>query len=221
VFGTTKGIQAQRALFHGGTLANGKLAVELCPSHGRMLRELVAKVRFEAGDDVCCYGGFVTLAPEEADSDTHMRHIPSTNYVLDGLPFSKCFPTRLGGVFELGYQVPLHPRCVTPAWEKVIETSGIGYIANTITKCPLGRTRPNVIVCEAMLGRTIPGVPYPSIMTLRASTGGIDVGERIISQYESWKQTKKFEFVCVDEAHYRAAGRVQQLVEGSDSARNE
>jgi hypothetical protein len=71
------------------------------------------------------------------------------------------------------------------------------------------------------LRQAIPGVPYPSIMTLRASTGGIDVGERIISQYESWKQTKKFEFRCVDEAHYRAAGRVQQLVEGSDSARSE
>ena len=62
-----------------------------------------------------------------------------------------------------------------------------------------------------MLGRTIPGVPYPSVMVLRAGTGGIDIGQPVISPYEPWKLTDKFQFKCVEEAHYKAAGRVQQL----------
>ena len=210
VFGAGTGIQAQRALFHGGTLRNGKLAVEFRQSHGRMLRELIAKVRFEAGDDVSCYGGFLMPAPKkEKDSDTHMRRIPSSNFVLEGLQFSECVPTTLGGVYQLGYHLALHPRCEAPAWQEVITTSGLGYMANTVTKCPLSRTRPNVVVCEAMLGRTIPGVPYPSGMVIRAGTGGIDIGQPVISPaYEHWKLTAKFQFTCVEETHYKAAGRV-------------
>ena len=214
VFGKGTGIQAQRALFQGGTLSNGKLAVEFHKSHGLVLRELIAKVRFETGDDVTCYGGFLMSAPKkEKDSDTHMRHIPTSNFVLEGRQFSECFPTTVGGVFQLGFQVSLHPRCGTTAWEEVIATNGLGYMANTVTKCPLSRSRPNVVVCEAMLGRTIPGVPYPSIMILRAGAGGIDIGQPIISPYEPWKLTKKFQFKCLEEAHYRAAGHVQQLDE--------
>ncbi len=59
-----------------------------------------------------------------------------------------------------------------------------------------------------MLGTTIPGVPYPSVLVLRASLGGIDIGEKIISPYESWKLTRKFQFKCIDKEHYEAAGRV-------------
>jgi hypothetical protein len=206
VFGTGTGIQAQRALLYGGTLANGKVAVEFHPSHGLMLRELIAKVRFDPGDDVTCYGGLLMPAPKkEKDSDTH---VPSVPFVLEGLQFSESFPTTLGGMYELGYHVPLRPRCETPAWEAVIATSGLGYMANTVTKCPLSRNRPNVVVCEAMLGRTIPGIPYPSVMTLRAGATGIDIGQPIISPYEPWQVTKKFQFKCVDEAHYKAAGKV-------------
>ncbi len=50
-----KGCQAQNALLRGGTLDNGKVALEIRWSHGVMLRELIAKVRFEHGDDVTCY----------------------------------------------------------------------------------------------------------------------------------------------------------------------
>ncbi len=101
------------------------------------------------------------------------------------------------------------PRCDDPAWAKVISSSGIGYMANTTTQCPLQtRSRANVTVCEAMLGRAIPGVPYPSVSVFRASVGGIDIGEKIISPYESWQLTSKFQFQCIDKDHYEAAGRV-------------
>jgi hypothetical protein len=199
-------------------LANGMVTVEFRQSHGRMLRELIAQTRFEPGADVTCYGGFVKPALTETDSDTHMRHIPLTDYVLEGLPFSNCFPTQPGAVFQLGYSVPLQPRCEDTAWTKIIESNGIGYMANTVTKCPLRRrTRTNVIVCEAMLGRIIPGVPYPSVMVLRASDRGINVGDRIISPYEPWKLKEKFRFVCADQAHYEAAGREQPVEDDCES----
>ena len=131
VFGISKGVQAQRALFHGGTLKNGKVALEWKESHGVMLRELIAKTRFKPGEDVTCYGGFVELAPPVSDEHTHMRHIPLTDYVLEGLPFANCFPTKRGKVVSLGYDVPLHPRCDDPSWAKVIVSNGIGYMCNT------------------------------------------------------------------------------------------
>jgi hypothetical protein len=212
LFGTATGCQAQRALFHGGTLQNGKVSVEFRQSHGRMLRELIARVKFKPGADVTCYGGFVAPSTQETDKDTHMRHIPLSNYILAGRPFSNCFPTALGSEFQLGYNVSLQPRCEDPAWTKVIRSNGIGYMSNTVTKCPLRRrARTNVTVCEATLGRHIPGVPYNSIMIIRANSNGIEIGDRIISPYEPWKLKEKFQFVCVDQAHYAAAGRTQRV----------
>jgi hypothetical protein len=163
----------------------------------------------------------MTPAPPESDSHTHMRHRPSTDYVLEGLPFANCFPTKLGASFHLGYRGPLQPRCEDPAWTKIIASNGIGYMCNTVTKCPLRRrARPNVTVCEAMLGRVIPGVLYPSVLVLRASDGGIDIGDRIISPYEPWKLKEKFAFTCADQAHYRAAGRAIPSEEEYESEDN-
>jgi hypothetical protein len=218
VFGVTKGCAAQRALFHG-TLENGKVAVEERWVHGRIVRELIAKVRFEWKADVTCYGGMLAPARKEKDTDTHMRHIPQTNHVLEGRPFSECFPVKQGAVFGLGYTVPLRPRCVDPAWDKVIENNGIGYMANTVTRCPLSaRTKTNVVVCEAFLGRNIPGIPYANVMVLRAAKGGIDIGQPIISPYEPWKLKKKFCFKCVEPEHYLASGREQTFSDESDGS---
>lgn len=208
MFGVTKGCRAQHALLHGGTLKNGKVSVDRRCSHGIRLRELVARIRFEAGDVVTCYGGLVKAAPSETDSDTHMRHIPLSDHVLDGLPFSNCFPEKIGSVLDHANTVSLQPRCQDPEWEKIIVSNGVGYMANTVTWCPLRvRARANVVVCEEILGREIPGVPYSSILVLRASTGGIDSDESIISPYEPWKLKQKFQFKCMEEAHYKAAGK--------------
>jgi hypothetical protein len=195
-------------------LDNGKLAVEVHWSHGVQLRELIAGIRFEPDEVVTCYGGFVEKAPVLTESDvnmhTHVRQIPGTDYVLEGEPLSNCFPLKQGAMFDLGYSVSLKPQCADPRWAKVIASSGIGYMANTVTRCPLSsRTRTNVTVCEAVLGRVIPGVPYDSVLYLRASAGGINPGEPIISPYEPWQLKEKFKFKCVDKAHYEAAGRVQ------------
>jgi hypothetical protein len=119
VFGAAKGCQAQRALIHGGTLANGKVAVEVRWTHGRKLRELIAKVRFEPNEDVSCYGGFLQQAPSETDRHTHMRHVPLTDYVLEGQPFAGCFPVE-EGFTEFTLRVPLSPRCGDPAWDQII-----------------------------------------------------------------------------------------------------
>lgn len=217
-FGVAKGCKAQRALFLGGTLDNGKVAVEVHWSHGVQLRELIAVTRFEPNDVVTCYGGLVEKAPvvKNPDGHTHTRQIPGTDYVLEGEPFSNCFPVKQGAMFALGYSVSLRPQCADPRWAKVIASSGIGYMANTVTRCPLSsRTRTNVTVCSDILGRTIPGVPYDSVLYLQASARGIDAGERIISPYEPWKLKEKFTFKCSDNAHYKAAGRVPSS--GDDS----
>ena len=213
----TMGIQAQRALWLGGTLENGKVTIEMRRSHGRMLRELIARVRFEPGDDVTCYGGFVVPVPPQSDEHTHMRNLPSTDFVLEGLPFSTCFPQTGGAVSHLGFQVPLKPSCVDPAWTNIIASNGIGYMANTVTNCPLDRrARPNVVVCEARLGRVIEGVPYDSVIVLRASNNGIDIGDRIISPYEPWHLKKMWSWACVDPLHYAAAGREQPTNSDND-----
>jgi hypothetical protein len=108
-----------------------------------------------------------------------------------------------------------------PAWTRIIVSNGIGYMANTVTKWPLReRTHSNVTVCEASLGRNIPGVPYNSVIVIRANDKGIDIGDRIISPYEPWKLKKKFAFACVDQAHYEAAGREQPLEDECADADN-
>jgi hypothetical protein len=222
VFGITKGCKAQRVLLHGGTLDNGKVAVEWRWSHGLELRELIARKRFECGEVVTCYGGFAIKAPvvseDEVGMDSHMRQIPGTDYVLEGAPFSNCFPVKQGAMFDLGYSAGLWPKCDHPGWAKVIASSGIGYMANTVTKCPLSsrRTRTNVTVDTAVLGRTIPGVPFDSILYMRANMGGINPGEPIISPYEQWKVKEKFKFQCIDKAHYEASGSLLSSDEDSE-----
>jgi hypothetical protein len=222
VFGITKGCKAQRVLLRGGTLDNGKVAVEVRWSHGLQLRELIAVKRFEHEEVVTCYGGFAIKAPKVMETkvrmDSHMRQIPGTDYVLEGAPFSDCFPMKQGAMFDLGYSARLRPTCENPEWAKVIASSGIGYMANTVTKCPLrSRTRTNVTMGTAVLGRTVPGVPYDSVLYLSAGVGGIDPGEPIISAYEQWKVKEKFRFTCKDSAHYEAAGRLQSSDEGSEA----
>jgi hypothetical protein len=208
VWGSSNGIQAQRALLNGGTIQNGKVSIQLRMSHGVVIRELIARIRFQPRDDVTCYGGFVEKQPPEGEEDTHMRRIPLTNYVLNGIAFSGCFPSQSGGVFRVGPGVSLKPQCADPQWEKVIVSCGLGYMANTVTKCPLYRqTIPNVSVCEAALERNIVGVSYASVLVLRACSNGIDIGEPIISPYEGKQSKKKFRFICADPEHYATAGR--------------
>jgi hypothetical protein len=206
------GCAAQRALLHGGTLTNGKVAIQFRESHGKPLRELVAKKRFNEGDDVTCYGGFVGLAPMEKQDHTHMRSIPLSDYVLCGQAMSDCFPGEPCALYSIGHIIALSPHCQNPDWAVQIASSGIGYMANTVTKCPIQRrARPNVTVCSAMLGRHIPGVPYHVVMVLRASAGGIDIDEPIISPYEAYKLKDKFVFECGDKSHYHVAGKIQDM----------
>ena len=210
--GRADGIQAQRALFAGGTLQNGKVRIEQRTSHGVIIRELVAGTRFEPGADVTCYGGFMERKPPEKEEHTHMRGIPSSDYVLNGIMFSNCFPTKSGAAFDIGPPVSLTPHCDDARWEEVIASSGIGYMANTVTRCPLHRqTRPNVIKCAAAMHRVIPGVSCDSVMVLRACSKGIDIGEAIISPYEGKKSKDKFQFDCEDPVHWAAAGRIDDF----------
>jgi hypothetical protein len=207
VVGHGTGSVAQRALLSGGTIDNGKIAITWRKSHGVMLRELITLIRFEAGDCVTCYGGFVEPAPGESEHHTHMRHIPSSEYVLNGLPFANGFSTQPGAVSGLGYRVCLSPHCGDSQWDRVIATSGAGYMANTVTQCPqYRRGRPNVTVCEAMLGRVVPGVTYSGVLFLRASAGGIDANQPIISPYEAHQSNANFLFKCMDTDHYDVAG---------------
>jgi hypothetical protein len=202
------GIRAQRALFNAGTLDNSKVVVQIRKCHGVPLRELVAGIRFEQGDDVTLYGGFLEVAVKETNEHTHTRHIPGEHHVLNGQDFANCFPTGAGGLYNLGLHESLTPRCVSKDWECVIRTTGVGYMANTVTRCPLyRRLRPNVVVSELPLGRTIPGIPYSSLLVLQAGSGGIDVGDPIISTYEQYQLKEKFQFKCSDPSHYLAAGR--------------
>jgi hypothetical protein len=211
VSGGGKGIRAQRALLEGGTLANGKVGVMFKTSHGHCIRELVARVKFHRGEVVTCYGGFLERVPgPETDEHwlTHMRHIPLNDHVLNGLEFSNTFPASNSIVLgKLGYREWLHPRGVGPEWIRIIESSGLGYMANTVTKCPMTRTRPNVIVDELILGRVVEGVPYSAVLVLRAGDQDIQVDQTIVSPYEAWKQNQLFEFKCADEWHYIAAGK--------------
>jgi hypothetical protein len=208
------GIDAERAILKGGTLSNGQVEIQFRESHGAVLRELISMFGYKPKEIVTCYGGFLGEAPPKDEDHNHMRHIPTTNYVLDGEEFSGCFPFEYGGVFTMGRTVAMTPRCDDKAWEEVISGNGIGYMANTATKCPLQhRSRTNVTVHTAILGRRIPGVPYSSVVYLRAGANGIQPREPIISPYEGCQNNKKFRFVCSDAQHYESAGRVYVPVE--------
>ena len=199
---------------HGGTLANGKVSVQVRHSHGRALRELVTEVDFQSGDVVTCYGGFACRAPvDEKDEHTHMRHIPSSDLVLNGLPFANTFPDDHSTTQRLGWMVPLKPRSGDKKWDKVISDTEIGYMANSVTSCPLSnREYPNVTVATGMLGRSITDVAYEDVVYLLASKDGIKKGETVVSPYESRQQTEKFQFKCADVSHYRAAGQLPPAV---------
>jgi hypothetical protein len=127
-----------------------------------------------------------------------------------GITFSGCFHTKPDAVFKIGHRVSLTPQCEDHRWEEMIASCGIGYMVNTVTKCPLHRqTRPTVTVCEAPLLREIPGVSYDSVLVLRAGSNGIVIGEPIISLYEGKKSKAKFQFICTDPVHYATVGRNQ------------
>lgn len=203
-----KGIDAERAIMTGGTLSNGQLQVQIRQSHGVRLRALIAMVTYMPNDIVTCYGGFLERAPPKAEAGTHMRSVPLTSFVLNGEEFSNCFPSHHGAEFDLGRTMSMTPRCVDRAWEDVINSTGVGYMANTVTKCPLQqRAHANVTVHHAILGRRIPGVPYSSVVFFRAGTNGIAPGEPVISPYEACKSNRKFTFKCSDVEHYRTAGQ--------------
>ena len=214
--GTGAGSVAERALFNGGTLMNRKLEVHVLKSHGMYLRELVAAVDFAEGEVVSCYGGWARPAPPEGAEHTHMRHIALSDYVLDGEEFSNAFPAAqqspsAWGEYDISYSTPMAPCLEDVRWSRVIVGTGIGYMANTVTKCLLHRRqRPNVIVDDAIVGRRIPGVPYSSIVFLKSAQGGIRAREPVISPYEAWKGTKKFTFHCSDRDHHAAAGSVME-----------
>jgi hypothetical protein len=208
--GSASGIAAQRALLTGGTLQNGKVKVEQRISHGMVIRELIAGIRFEPGADVTCYGGFVEKRPPETEEHTHMRGIPASDYALNGILFSGCFPIKPGAALKIGHSVALTPQCEDQRWEAVIASSGIGYFANTVTRCPLSTSRPNVVVHALPMYRKIAGVSYSSVLVLRAASHGIDVGEPIISPYEGCQSKAKFKFPCKDPLHWAAAGRSPQ-----------
>jgi hypothetical protein len=203
VLGTGKGSIAQHALKYGGTLANGKVFVRFGRSHGHDLNALIAGVDFFHHDVVTIYGGAACLAPEEKAEDTHMRHIRLSDYVLNGLAFASAFPKE----FSPDGQT-MGPRGLNEEWTRLIETSGIGYMANTRTRCPLAnQPRANVYVDTCILGRVIPGVPYTDLVMLRATKSGIRKGHPVISLYESSSQTAKFRFECADRQHYLDAGK--------------
>ena len=137
-----------------------------------------------------------------------MRHIPCTKRVLNGLPFADCFPSVPGVMFDLGLDVPLSPRCDNPAWSHMIRTSGIGYMANTVTKCPMRlRPRPNVTIESRTFHRHIDGVSSGSVLYLACGARGIAVGETIVSPYEGCAGNPAFRFKCVDKGHYARAGQ--------------
>ena len=207
------GIDAQRAILFGGTLSNGKLQLQKRVSHGVAIRELIAMQDFPHGQIVTCYGGLLELAPTDK-KQTHMRCIPATNYVLNGVEFSKCFPCEHGAELALGVYVSMLPRCQTVGWATVICTTGLGYMANAVTRCPLqGRVCPNVTVHRSTLGREVPGVPYSDVLYFRAALHGIRRGQPVISPYEACRSNPDLQFTCCDPAHYRAAGRQMMPLE--------
>ena len=202
-----KGCRAQRALLHGGTILNGKVSVQVRHAHGRAVRELVCLEDVPPLGVVTCYGGFVGLAPDEKDEHTHMRHLPASDYVMDGDAFSSTIPEGNSAASKFGVEIPLFPCCDNEQWAFVVASSGIGYMANTMTKCPLqGQKRYNVTVHAYTLGRVVPGVVQSDVLVLQACSDGLKAGDCVVSPYESYRQTKKFEFVCDDLMHYRAAG---------------
>ena len=202
---------AQRALFLGGTLENGKVAVQRRRHHGPFVRHLIAMVDFNPDSVVTCYGGFLEAAPRtkgQTNAKTHMRRIPASDFVLNGWAFSETFPSSSCGMQTLGYNVNMCPEHDDPEWVRIIRTTGLGYMANTKTICPMKvGNGTNVTIGEAKLGRVIPGIPYSSIMVLKACAAGIKTGDPIISPYRSYALKDKFWFKCIDRGHYYWSGR--------------
>ena len=202
-----RGWRAQQLLLGGGTL-DGNLYVAWEKRHGIWLLGLYSTQDIEGNRDVTCYGGVRRPKPaQELDTDTHMRCVPGEDFVMDGKEFAACFQGPRSPLCEFGGLIPVLPRCGSRGWREVIRSSGIGYMANTVTKCPRVLERPNVFTAYVPLGRTIPGVPYTSLMVLRAGVHGIRAGEPIVSVYVWACQKAKFTFACKDRGCYAASSK--------------
>ena len=194
-------------LLGNGTL-DGDLYVAWEERHGTWLLGLYSKLDIGGKQDVTCYGGVWRPRPAvELDTDTHMRCVPGEDFVMDGKEFAECFQGPRSPLCRLGRLVPVVPHREGSGWAEVISSSGIGYMANTVTKCPRVIERPNVNITHVPLGRTIPGVPYTTLMVLTTGVNGIKAGEPIVSIYVWACQKKKFQFECRDRWCYAAVNK--------------
>jgi hypothetical protein len=183
------GYPAQQALHSAGTIANGKVSVDRRTKCEHDCLGLFARSHWSHGDVVTLYGGVIT--PVKETSKSHSRHDRGLgpDYAYDGLPFSRLFARDVHGPHW-------RPRSPDSVLSDLIEHSGIGWMANTVTKnCPAKRnSRPNVTIKSIDL--VIKGIPVPntSVLALVCGKSGIVPGDEIISVYEHGQSNENLAF---------------------------
>jgi transposase-like protein len=175
-----------RKLEHSGSLANERVFVAISDVCESPILGLFANVDFKRGDVVTCYGGRLRSSndahQEEEDHKTHVRRIPGSIFVRDGLEFSRYFKRDSVSEMKSELDLPASARvhrevtgCERDVWER-IQQEGVGYMANTDEKSKL-----NVKVKS--LKPTNSGV-YPEILTYVA-TRDIKQYEEILAPYNN------------------------------------
>jgi hypothetical protein len=156
---------------------------------------LFAGCDFDVGDVATLYNG--VLQPRSLASKTHSRGDRGlgVDYLYDGHQHSIRFDVSPGSEH-------LRPRTDDPHLRYLIENTGVGYMANTVTRdCPSNRNiRTNLRV--ASIDHFHPGMPvqYQTILAL-IITCPVRAGEELVSLYEYGSSQDELHFYCKDETH--------------------
>jgi hypothetical protein len=193
------GRPAQQALFNAGTIANGRVYVQLATQCGFEGLGLFSRCKYTRGDVVTLYFG--VIVDHNNASKTHSRsdHIGlGRDRAFDGLPCSSLFrPDPDGTTTE--YR-PASPNALL---NTLIENCGCGYMANTSSKrCDSKlNKRTNVLISPIDIVLPGTGVPYGRVLALICGKHDINPGDELISAYEIGDIHRDLNFYCIDSEH--------------------
>jgi hypothetical protein len=193
------GRPAQQALFNAGTIANGKVYVQLATQCGFKCLGLFSRCKFTKGEVVTLYFG--AIVDHKNASTTHSRsdHIGlGRDRAFDGHPFSGLFRPDPDSV-----TTEYRPASQNALLNTLIENCGAGYFANTSTKrCDSKlNKRTNVLISPIDIIKSGTGVPYGRVLALICGEHDINPDDEIISAYEIGDIHRDLNFYCIDSEH--------------------
>ena len=156
---------------------------------------LFAGCDFDVGDVATLYGGPISLRAFASRTHSRGDRGLGENHVYDGHAFSVLFQACLGTKH-------LRPRSTDQDLCYLVENTGVGYMASTVTRgCP---SKQNILtnLKVASVEHFHAGIPvqYQTILAL-VITRPVRAGEELVCLYEHAISQGELHFYCNDATH--------------------